>query len=120
MRVACPACRGADTALYHRRSGKVSCRCGFRSDYSGFHAEVERQTRQYLEDFPGLAEGSSFRAALALMDGLLRNGVAPKLAAGLVRAWGAVSASPLLAGWQLDEAIEMAAKRELARREAKR
>jgi len=119
VRVACPACRGEDTALYHQRSGKVSCRCGFRTDYSGFLAEIERQTRQYLEDFPGLVDGSSFHSAVELTDELFKKRVEPKLAVGLVRAWGEVLASPPLARWQLDQAIEIAAKRELARRKAK-
>ena len=121
LRVACPACRSTDSALYHRRSGRVSCRCGFKSDYSGFLAEVDRQTRQYLEDFPGVSDRdeSDFRNAVAVMDGLLNGGVEANLAAGLVRAWNTVSASPPLACWQLDQAIEIAARRELARRAAK-
>ena len=120
VRVACPACRSVDTALYHRRSGRVSCRCGFKTDYSGFLEEVERQTRQYFENFPGLADGdeSAFRAAVALTDGLLKRRVEPKLAAALVRAWNEVAASPPLARWQLDQAIELAAKRELEQRKA--
>ena len=120
VRVACPACRGVDTALYHRRSGKVSCRCGFQTDYSGFTAEVGRLTRQYLEEFPGLVDGSDFRAAVALTDQLLKRRIEPKLAASLVRAWNEVYASPPLARWQLEQAIELAAKRELARRKVNR
>ena len=120
LRVACPACRGTDTCLYHPRSGRVSCRCGFRADYSGFIAEVERQTQMYFGEFPGLVDGSWFRSAVGLTENLLRKGVAPRLAADLVRAWNEIHATPPLASWQLENAIELAAKRELARRKAAR
>jgi hypothetical protein len=116
IRVACPRCRGVDSARYWQRLGRVYCGCGWSAGVEEFEAEVDRQTRVYFDEFPGLTDGSSFQAAKQLTARLLQHAVEPHLAEGLVRAWNAACARPPLAAWQLDQAIDLVATAELRRR----
>ena len=115
LRVSCPGCRGADTCAYSRHQGRVSCECGFEAGLREFEEALTLQTDKYFAEFPGLVDGSWFKAAVRLADDLLKIGNSSTVVERYVKAYGRAVAPPL-AEWQVNEALEIAAKRELARR----
>ena len=116
VRTSCPTCNGAKTALYDRYdTGQLYCECGYAADEKTYAETVYRQTVEYFCAMPGLADGSWFRTAVRFGDELAKRRVRIQDVEKYLRVL-AVSAEPPIGEWQLSQALELIAKRELSRR----
>ena len=100
IRVSCPFCDSLRSGRYDRQSREFVCTnsgCSRHAevvDYSGFVAEVDRQTDEFFNEFRALAKGKSDSEIRRIAEHLLTRGVEPFLALELVAAWNEVRAKP--------------------------